>query len=77
MFKRLNIIKGIEKEQLYLFPVNVMEWLPENDVVYVILSILDLLDLFPIPDPPKKMEIISVQSVLFLSKTSEMCSNPL
>ena len=32
----------------------------------------------PIPDPPKKMEIISVQSVLFLSKTSEICSvNPL
>ena len=45
MFKGHNIIKGIEKEQLYLFPVNVMEWLPENDVVYVILSILDLLDL--------------------------------
>ncbi|MDO8873014.1 MAG: transposase, partial [Methanoregula sp.] len=42
---RHNIIKGFEKEQLYLFPVNVMEWLPENDVVYVILSILDLLDL--------------------------------
>ena len=45
MFTRHNIIKGFEKEQLYLFPVNVLEWLPENDVVYVILSILDLLDL--------------------------------
>lgn len=45
MFNRHNIIKGFEKEQLYLFPVNVMEWLPENDVVYVILAILDLLDL--------------------------------
>ena len=45
MFARHNIIKGFEKEQLYLFPVNVLEWLPENDVVYVILSILDLLDL--------------------------------
>jgi len=32
----------------------------------------------PIPDPPKKMEIISALSVLFLSKTSEMYSvNPL
>ena len=45
MFKRHNIIKGFEKEQLYLFQVNVLEWLPENDVVYVILAILDLLDL--------------------------------
>ena len=45
MFKHHNIIKGIETEQQFLLPVNVMEWLPENDVVYMVLSILDLLDL--------------------------------
>ena len=45
MVNRLNIIKGVAKEQQYLLPVNVMEWLPENDVVYVILAILEMLDL--------------------------------
>ena len=33
--------------------------------------------LFPIPDPHKKMEIISAVSVLFLSKMSEMGRNTL
>lgn len=45
MFTHHNIIKGVDKEQQFLFPVNVREWLPENDVVHVILAILDLLDL--------------------------------
>jgi len=45
MVNRLNIIKGVAKEQQYLLPVNVMEWLPENDVVYVIQAILEMLDL--------------------------------
>ena len=44
MFTRHNIIKGVEKEQVFLMPINVMEWLPKNDVVYVILAILDLLN---------------------------------
>lgn len=45
MLNHHNIIKGIDKEQEFLFPVNVLEWLPENDVVYVILLIINLLDL--------------------------------
>jgi len=45
MFRHPNIIKGVATEQQFLFPVDVREWLPKNDVVYVILAILDLLDL--------------------------------
>jgi transposase len=44
MFKHHNIIKGVGKEQRFLLPIDVMEWLPDQDVVYVILQILDLLD---------------------------------
>lgn len=47
MHNRHNIIKGYGKEQQFLLPVNVMEWLSENDITYAILEILDLLDITP------------------------------
>jgi len=47
MFKRYNMITGCGKEQTFLLSPNAMEWLPENDIVYAILKILDLLDMTP------------------------------
>ena len=39
--------------------------------------ISNIRDILPIPDPPKKCEIISTLVVLFMSKTPEMCSESL
>lgn len=44
MFKRLNIIKGLDPEQQFHLPIDVRDWLPEDDIVYMIQSILGLLD---------------------------------
>jgi len=44
VFKRINIIKGIEPEQQFLLPIDVRDWLPEDDIVYMIQSVLGLLD---------------------------------
>ena len=41
------------------------------------MSSLNISYKLPIPDPSKKMEIISTLSVLFLSETSEMCNDAL
>ncbi len=45
MFKHHNIIKGTPTDQQFILPVNVLEWLHEKDVVYLLLSILEVFNI--------------------------------
>ncbi len=45
MFKHHNIIKGTPTDQQFILPVNVLKWLHEKDVVYLLLSILEVFNI--------------------------------
>jgi len=42
---RQNIIKGTDIHQQLLLPIDMTEWLPDDDVVYAITDTLAVLDL--------------------------------